>query len=221
MSNKDKNSFDIGQWCDYVRGMLDEETETAMRRRLDESGSDRRRVRAFQQVLDVAGQDLRQAPPEWAVRGAKAIGRLSRPEDGRQPSLLRRLVMSLSFDSLAGPALAGTRDAQAQDRQLVFSAEGYRVDLRVEPEADFQTAVLVGQLMKTRGGLTPAVDVPVFAVKDGQVVAQARSGPFGEFQSEGLPASGVQLCLLPERDFCLQIELGHNGSDGNHPGESA
>lgn len=221
MSSQDQKSFDIGQWCDFVRGLLDEETETRMQQQLEVSAGERRRVLALRQVLDVAEHDSRHAPPVWAVRSAKALGSLRRSDESHSESMWQRLVMALSFDSLASPALVGTRDAQAQDRQLIYTSEGFRVDLRIEPEADFQSTVLVGQLVKTDGELTPVADVPVLAVKQGQVVAQTKSGRFGEFQSEGLPASGVGLWLLLDEDLCLEIELGHNTSDGNHHGESA
>lgn len=220
-SRKEDSSFDIGQWCDYVRGLLDANTEAQMRMHLESSTKDRLQTMALQRVADLAEFDRTQAPPAWAVRSVKALGSLSRGEETARPSLLQRLVMSLSFDSLASPALVGTRDAQAHDRQMVFTAGSYRVDLRIEPEADFQSAVLVGQLMKTDGELVPLVDIPVLARKAGRVVGHAKSGPFGEFQAAGLPASGVDLCLLLEDDVCLEIELGNNGADGNHPGESA
>lgn len=221
MSRNERETFDMGQWCDFVRGLLDDETDAKLRRRLQSSPDDRRRVAALRRVADLAAHDRQQSPPDWAVRCAKAIGSLARPQEETRPSLIQRLAMTLSFDSLSSPALAGTRDAQAHDRKLVFTSEGYRVDLRIEPEADFQNAVLVGQLMQTDGELAPVPDVPVLAVKSGEVVARSKSGPFGEFQAERLPASGLQLCLLLEDELFLEIDLAHNGADGNHPGESA
>jgi hypothetical protein len=67
---------------------------------------------------------------------------------GRQasPSLLRRIVAALTFDSAANltPAF-GMRSVQSAARQLVYSAEGSDVDLRLTPLKD--QWVLVGQLL--------------------------------------------------------------------------
>lgn len=225
MSRRDNQSFDIGQWCDYVRGLLDAETESQMQRHLEsrreESVSDERNlVTAFRRVNELAEAERASSPPEWVVRSAKAIGSLmGRPEESR-PSLLRRLAMSLSFDSLANPALVGVRDVQALDRHLVFDCDDYRVDLRVEPEADYQGAVIVGQLMKTGGDeVSPVANVPVLAIRDRNVLHQGKTGAFGEFQASGLPSANLGFRLLLEDDSCLEIEVGHNDPDGNHSGD--
>lgn len=223
MSRKDNSDdkFDMGQWCDYVRGLLDSDTESRMNRHLERSASSREQVAALRQVLAVAASEAASTPPDWAVRSAKAMGSLARKVDETRPSWLRRFVMSVSFDSLASPALVGTRDVQTLDRHLVFDADDYRVDLRIEPEADFQGAVYVGQFMRKSDDVEPMVDVPVLAVRGDSILGHAKTGRFGEFQASGLPGSNLGLRLILEDDTCLEIEVGHNEFDGNHSGDSA
>lgn len=218
MSRRNNQPFDMGQWCDYVRGLLDEETEHEMRRILDSSAEARERVAALDQVATLAAFEREHAPPEWAVRSAKALASMGRRD---APSTwLQRLAMAVSFDSLATPALAGTRDVQTLDRQMIFDAADHRVDLRIEPEADFQGAVYVGQLMYMGETVEPVADVPVLAVRGDEILGQARTGPFGEFQASGLPGSNLGLRLILADETCLELEVGHNDLDGNHLGES-
>jgi hypothetical protein len=225
MSRRDNQTFDIGQWCDYVRGLLDADTETQMQRHLDSLGletatRDRGLVAALRHVSELAEAERAMSPPDWVVRSAKAIGSLLDRPDESKPSLWRRLAMSLSFDSLANPALVGVRDVQALDRHLVFDCDDYRVDLRVEPEADYQGSVIVGQLMRTGGDeVSPVADVPVLAVRDRSVLHQGKTGAFGEFQASGLPSANLGFRLLLEDDSCLEIEVGHNDPDGNYSGD--
>jgi hypothetical protein len=219
MTHEDKNHFDIGQWCDYVRGLLDTETEAQMRHHHESSQEAGRQVAALRQIEALAEHDRTHAPPAWVVRSAKAIGSLFRSDE--RPSFFQRIAMSLSFDSLASPALVGTRDVQTLDRHLIFDTDGYRVDLRIEPDADRQGTALVGQLLQTRGKVVPLVEVPVLAIQGQNIVGQAKTGRFGEFQAAGLPGANLSLCLLVEDETVLEIDLGHNDPDGNHPGESA
>jgi hypothetical protein len=78
---------------------------------------------------------LQDAPPTLVAR-AIALW----PEAAPSASLaqtLRRVLASLSFDSGPLPALApGLRSAGTGVRQLLFSAEGRDIDLRIAPATD-------------------------------------------------------------------------------------
>lgn len=54
-----------------------------------------------------------------------------------QPSVLRRVVAALSFDSSSNlsPSFA-VRSSQSHSRQFIYSAEGHDIDLRISGEAD-------------------------------------------------------------------------------------
>jgi hypothetical protein len=75
-----------------------------------------------------------------------------RPRADAAPGVLRRLVATLSFDSATlAPEAAGVRAAPlagvAKPRQLLFTADGRDVDLRLEPAADGRHWQVSGQVL--------------------------------------------------------------------------
>jgi hypothetical protein len=77
---------------------------------------------------------------------AYAVNIFSRREDVREPSLLRRIVAALTFDSSANLAPAfGVRSGQSVSRQLLYSAEDNDIDLRLTP-AD-ENWIVAGQVL--------------------------------------------------------------------------
>lgn len=62
-----------------------------------------------------------------------------------QPSLLRRVVAALSFDSRALAPAFGVRSGQSAARQLLFAAEDHDLDLRFWPQGD--EWVIAGQVL--------------------------------------------------------------------------
>jgi hypothetical protein len=69
--------------------------------------------------------------PEHVIR--RALGVYRRRAEA-QPGLLERIVAVLTFDSAASSALAmGVRGTAGAARQLLFSAEGRDIDLRIAP----------------------------------------------------------------------------------------
>lgn len=78
---------------------------------------------------------LPDAPPAWQAR-AMAAWPAPAPSLGERAQALRqRILAALSFDSWAAtPLAAGLRSTGSATRQLVFSAEGRDVDLRITPQ---------------------------------------------------------------------------------------
>jgi anti-sigma factor RsiW len=62
-----------------------------------------------------------------------------------QPSLLRRIVAALSFDSCALAPAFGVRSGQSAARQLLFAAEDNDLDLRLLPQGE--EWVIAGQVL--------------------------------------------------------------------------
>jgi hypothetical protein len=77
---------------------------------------------------------------------AYALNIFSRREDARAPSILRRIVAALTFDSSANLAPAfGVRSGQSVSRQLLYSAGENDIDLRLTP-AD-ENWIVAGQVL--------------------------------------------------------------------------
>ena len=64
----------------------------------------------------------------------------------KPPSMVRRLMAALSFDSLTTVPAFGVRSGQAASRQLVYSVEGNDIELRVTAEED--QWIISGQLLR-------------------------------------------------------------------------
>lgn len=201
--------LDIAQWCDFVRGVADPESERRMRQRLAAGdAAARRAVDLLSRVRTVSRGDEVRAVPEHAVRAAKAIATVRRPAaEAPGSSLWRFLPVELTFDNLRQPALAGTRDLQASSRQLSFRAEDYTVDLRLEPDEAPRTTALVGQLVRRWRGSRPVTRTPVLVAANGEIVDTSTTNRFGEFQAAGLPREPLDLYLLVGEDTCIRLPL--------------
>ena len=77
---------------------------------------------------------------------AYAINIFNGREQSSEPSLLRRIVAALTFDSSTNMAPAfGVRSGQATSRQLLYSAEQKDIDLRISSQDD--QWIVAGQLL--------------------------------------------------------------------------
>jgi hypothetical protein len=95
-------------------------------------------------VLELMRTDIAADAPRDVL--AFAVNVFSRHERSREPSLLRRLVAALSFDSSSNPAPAfGVRSGPAASRQLLYSAEENDIDLRITAEAE--NWIVAGQVL--------------------------------------------------------------------------
>src|ERR1051325_6811381 len=125
--------FTIWDWTDFARGMADEKIGAAMQAHLT-SGCSRceRTVRTLRGVSAVARSEAGNAPPESAMRYAKALFSLHRPEKVGLARLIGRLV----HDSAFAPLPAGMRaEGQTHDtRHLLYEAGGDYLDGQLEQE---------------------------------------------------------------------------------------
>lgn len=68
------------------------------------------------------------------------------PKQAAAPSMARRLMAALSFDSFTTKPAFGVRSGQAAARQLVYSIEGNDIELRVTAEED--QWIVSGQVLR-------------------------------------------------------------------------
>lgn len=76
---------------------------------------------------------------------AHLVNLFQQQAESRPPSLVRRLMAALSFDSFTTAPAFGVRSGQSASRQLVYSVEGNDIDLRVTAEED--RWVISGQVL--------------------------------------------------------------------------
>ena len=100
-----------------------------------------RDLRTSRQLHDAPEAVIQRAIHLFAARAPAAVA-------ASAPGLFQRLVATLTFDSASlTPLAAGLRSETAQTRQLLFSAEGRDVDLRVATADDGQHFIISGQVL--------------------------------------------------------------------------
>jgi hypothetical protein len=140
-----------------------------------------------------AAAALPDAPADWQRR-AVAAWRAPVPLAEAMQALRQRVLAVLSFDSWAtAPLAAGLRSAgatPATTRQLVFSAEGRDIDLRIAPS---------GPRFTVSGQVLGPDDRGAVALSPEQASASVHETPldeFGEFRLADVVAGRYRLSLL-------------------------
>lgn len=117
--------------------------------------------------------------PEHAIQRAMAVWQ-PRHQAAATPGLFQRLLAVLSFDSGAASPLAfGMRSGGATTRQMLFSAEGHDIDLRISPASTTQADrwLLSGQVLGPEAlGVVRLTDTMA------QTVAETLLDEMGEFR---------------------------------------
>ncbi|MCI0486783.1 MAG: hypothetical protein L0229_09305, partial [Blastocatellia bacterium] len=98
----------------------------------------------YEKVRLLAASDDLPEPPPWVLKRALRIFE-NRPVRPRLVERLGQMVASLVFDSLARPAIAGVRSTETSNRQLLYRAGDYSIDLQVA-QAPRSQANLIGQV---------------------------------------------------------------------------
>jgi hypothetical protein len=146
---------------------------------------------------------LPDAPTDWQQRALAAWRTAERPSLADTVQALRQRVLAvLSFDSWATAPLAtglrSTGSTQAPTRQLVFSAEGRDIDLRIAPS---------GARFTVSGQVLGPDDHGAVALSPEQASASVHEAPldeFGEFRLTDVVAGRYRLSLLlSERELEL------------------
>ncbi|MGH9932627.1 MAG: hypothetical protein ACREA9_25770 [Pyrinomonadaceae bacterium] len=146
-------------------------------------------------VLELMRTDTAPDAPRDLLAFARAIFR--RPEGSSEPSLLRRIVAALTFDSSMNltPAF-GVRSGQSASRQLLYSAEGSDIDLRISSQKD--QWIVAGQL------LGPGCAGGQVEIEGEGQAATAALNDICEFTLPPLP-SGSYMLRLRLRDTQVEI----------------
>jgi hypothetical protein len=124
-------------------------------------------------------------------------------------SALQRLWATLVYDSVNDPQPVGVRGTHQINRQVLFHAGDYSVDLRFEHEKGSASMVLVGQIANQKTPDELLANLPVILVAGNREVTRSISNTFGEFQLEYVPESDLRLLVpLESRGQELEVQLG-------------
>jgi anti-sigma factor RsiW len=164
-------------------------------------------ARVIAELVDVMRTDISVAAPPDVVARAKRTLRVHEVQPTSPPSVIRRIVAALSFDSAGTQPLMGVRATRAEGRQLLYHAEPFDIDLRLERTDRSWT--LAGQVL----GPCEGGEIEVYDANQ-RVVAELN--PFCEFSLSPL-TSGTWTLVLHLAQAHIEvspIELGPTHGPG-------
>ncbi|HZU33740.1 MAG TPA: hypothetical protein VFB79_21680 [Candidatus Angelobacter sp.] len=199
--------FDITEWADYVRDLVPAEQHEQMQNHLQQGCSKCERVeKVLSRFAVICQRETAYEIPRRVEQQVKAlVGLNSMP----RRSVLERLLAAVVSDSIHDPQPAGVRGTHQINRQVLYHAGDYSVDLRFEHEKGSASMVLVGQIANQKTPDEMLANVPVILVAGTREVTRSLSNTFGEFQLEYVPESDLRLLVpLESRGQELEVQLG-------------
>ncbi|HWE62869.1 MAG TPA: hypothetical protein VHB98_14240 [Chloroflexota bacterium] len=181
------------QLVDLIERRLTPAAEAPLRQHLAGcTGCAHRLSRMERVVALLRSTALEDAPAEVQARAAGLLSAHAAPD---RPSLRRRVLATLRFDSAQRPLILGARSGQPGARQLLFLAAGHELDLRIA-QADALWAV-TGQLL----GPEDAGEVTLYG---STATWSVTLNEIGEFTLPPVPAGSY---VLSVRAADLEIEV--------------
>ena len=165
---------------DYLDGRLDPTESAAIQAHRAECEACNADGAWYERVRHIAASDDSIEPPSWIIKRALRI--FAHPQ--LQPSLAARvgyLIAALVFDNRERTVLAGVRSTAADNRQLLYRAAAYSIDLQIV-ELEPERAEVTGQLLREGEMLFESVcHLPLALIRDGQTVRATATNERGEF----------------------------------------
>jgi hypothetical protein len=201
------NHFDITEWADYVRNTVPQERQERMLAHLQYGCSKCEKVKGIlSKFAAICKREDTYNVPRFAEQQVKAMMGLAKAP---RPSTLQHILASLIYDSVSAPQPVGVRGTHQINRQVLFQAGDYSVDLRFEHEKGSASMVLVGQIANQKSPDEMLANLPVILVAGNRELTRSISNTFGEFQLEYVPESDLRLLVpLESRGQELEVQLG-------------
>ena len=207
--------FSEQAWADLVRGFRNPDCEE-MEAHLASNCVECKRIHdSWKRVHTIAQREALYAPPQHLPRMAR-LEFVSRLQAGTASAAFA----TLTFDTLARPALAGVRSAAVSARQMLYETEGLAVDLRFDCSPAGKLVHVAGQVLDKLEPRAPfeSVLVIVWTTK-GLPIAETRANAFGEFNLQLEPQNNLRLSIQPAGRKPVSISLA-NLAPESHSDES-
>src|SRR5262249_21099973 len=147
----------------------------------------------YERVRHTVESDDSVAPPSWVFKRAVRI--FDAPKR-RSPGLTERIghaIASLVFDSFARPALVGVRSTETANRQLLYRADDYSIDLQISG-LEHSNADVMGQILKERGeGFESVCGLKLELARHDDVIVSVVTNDIGEFKLTGIEQGVYEL----------------------------
>jgi hypothetical protein len=209
--------YDLTAWSDYVRGLLPQSTTEQMARHAGECTLCAYDANLLARTASTGFADRGFLPPVELVAAAEQI----LPSARRPVSLaagasesvgflagLRRLPVSLQWDSFDGVVPAGVRSLKSDSRHLAYRAGRYAVDLWLDTDPSASSVTLTGQIADAREPDMPMPDMQALLLSGSHVLATTTTTEFGEFSLRAMPGPGLRLIMpvVPAGEY-LEVAL--------------
>lgn len=196
--------FSMEQWIDFARNVVGPRERAEMESHLSDGCKQcSKTLSLWKRTYDASRRESAYTPPESVVRTVKGTFGIRGP---RRVGRAARAVARLLFDSAAAPLVAGVRSTATAERQLLYGVSKYRIDVRIEPQANSAKVALVGQVLNSTAPGESIGQVPVSLCRGRKVLVESTTSPFGEFDVECDLEKGLQLKVrLPNEELCLPV----------------
>jgi len=111
-----------------------------------------------------------------------------RPESGASVELL--------FDSFCQPAYSGIRSGAMGQRQMLYRADPFQIDLQLEADREHNHLLVAGQLLDVSHPEIACLNVPVMLSNLRGNVVNTATNQFGEFRGEVENSGDLELSFL-------------------------
>src|SRR5438045_1736960 len=134
----------------------------------------------YKHVRLITATDDSVEPPPWVLKRALKLFEREPARPDAVDSLGRRIA-ALIFDSLSQPALSGLRLAEASNRQLLYRAGDYSIDLQIAAASQAMVE-LTGQVLRANESRFDSVArLALEFRRAGQTVHSSVTNEVGEF----------------------------------------
>ena len=146
-----------------------------------------------QKLANAAAGEASYQPAAESVQVVKAAFATARLAASRQETRVR---IRLLFDSFSQPGQAGIRSAATRIRQMLYRADPYQIDIRIELQPEQDRIIVIGQLVDLTHPEMVGRDVQVMLSDGREYIVNTLTNEFGEFCAEVKNSGDLELSLL-------------------------
>jgi hypothetical protein len=180
---------------DFKDGRLDLEGAGRVERHLA-SGCSRCRADCswYERLRTATRRDAGLAPPGWARNRAILLFAEQREKSSFEAPNLSEIAL-LAYDSVRDRPSAGARSSEVSERQFVYSAAGFSIDLQIGPAEDSGAEVIGQILQESERGFASVAGLLVDLLSVEESVWTTVTNGVGEFRMIGVELGEYELTI--------------------------
>ena len=156
----------------------------------------------YQQTRAIAASDTTVEPPAWVSKRALRIFETQRP---RLVERLGQALAALVFDSLSRPALAGARSTETTNRQLLYNAGDYSIDLQIAPSSKAYADLVWQILREGEASFESVANLKLEFSSAGKKPYKVATNHMGEFTISGIEQGIYDLQIETPVGFVMAL----------------